>query len=181
MTKGLDIESVSAAHSDIRAEHYRLTENGLIISWNAEIVNPTVGTLFTLEVVMTESGRLSDMISINSSMLAAEVYMGNEIEIHNLTLEFVNESVEPAYALHQNEPNPFVSESIVGFELPHADEASLSIFDVEGKLLKKYTGSFVKGYNEILINRIELGISGIGYYQLDSGEFSQTKKIIILD
>ncbi|MEL6867797.1 MAG: T9SS type A sorting domain-containing protein, partial [Bacteroidota bacterium] len=62
-----------------------------------------------------------------------------------------------------------------------ASSATLTVYDVAGRVLKQYEGDYAKGYNEISINRSELSGVGIMYYTLESADYSATKKMIILE
>jgi len=42
-------------------------------------------------------------------------------------------------------------------------------------------GEFAKGYNQIDLMRTDVNASGVVYYQLTSGEYSATKKMIIVE
>jgi len=64
--------------------------------------------------------------------------------------------------------------------LPHADKATLTIFDLSGKEIKIIEGQFVKGYNEIKINSNDLDSSGVLYYKLESGSYNATMKMILM-
>ncbi|MEL6987227.1 MAG: TonB family protein, partial [Bacteroidota bacterium] len=85
------------------------------------------------------------------------------------------------YALFQNEPNPFVSETRIGFHLPQASDVVVRISGVNGKQLKTIKGEFEKGYNQIKILRSDIPTSGVVYYSIEAGDFKKTMKMIILD
>jgi len=51
--------------------------------------------------------------------------------------------------LFQNRPNPFRDQTIISFQLPISTDGTLSIFDINGKLLKSYYGKYAQGYNEV--------------------------------
>jgi hypothetical protein len=42
-------------------------------------------------------------------------------------------------------------------------------------------GDYEKGYNQVSLERNELSASGIVYYQLESGDYSATKKMVIVE
>ncbi|MEM9918197.1 MAG: T9SS type A sorting domain-containing protein, partial [Bacteroidota bacterium] len=85
------------------------------------------------------------------------------------------------FALYQNVPNPFKDETVVGFVLPQAASASITIYDVSGKVLRLIEGEYVKGYNEVSINRSDLSGAGVLYYTLETADYSATKKMIVLE
>jgi len=58
--------------------------------------------------------------------------------------------------LHQNKPNPFSNSTLIKFELLKATSVDLTIYDVEGKVVKSYQDDFDKGLNEIVIAATDL-------------------------
>ncbi|MEZ4949815.1 MAG: T9SS type A sorting domain-containing protein [Saprospiraceae bacterium] len=82
--------------------------------------------------------------------------------------------------MKQNVPNPFRGETIIGFTLPEAGEAQISIMDASGKLVYNVKGQFVQGYNEVKILKNEL--PGTGYsFRLDSDAGSSVRKMVYLN
>lgn len=88
---------------------------------------------------------------------------------------------ETGFYLDQNQPNPFRSETNIGFVLPASMSASVVIYDVTGRQVKEVQGDFMRGYNQITVRKSELTASGVMYYRLTAEGFSATKKMIILD
>jgi hypothetical protein len=84
------------------------------------------------------------------------------------------------FTLYQNRPNPFQHETVIGFYLPEATEATLTVYDVTGQRLKVYRRTCPKGYSEIAIRYQDLGVTGILYYQLDTPNFVAAKKMIAI-
>ncbi|MDH3243801.1 MAG: hypothetical protein OEM26_04225, partial [Saprospiraceae bacterium] len=58
--------------------------------------------------------------------------------------------------------------------------ATLTIYDITGKVLRSVKGDYKRGYNEIKINKTSLGNTSVMYYQLQSGHFSETRKMIMM-
>jgi hypothetical protein len=151
----------------------------LTMSWN-EVEAQSVEAdevLFTMNFRATAGTRLSDAMYVNSSITRAEAYVGgNETGVE---LRFVGSESE--FALYQNIPNPFEGRTVIGFNLPEAGAATMTIYDVTGKVLRVIDGEFAKGYNQIDLMRTDVNASGVVYYQLTSGEYSATKKMIIVE
>jgi hypothetical protein len=57
----------------------------------------------------------------------------------------------------------------------------LTINDVTGRVLKVVRGDFAKGGNQVSIDSKELPAAGVLYYTLTAGEYTATKKMIILE
>lgn len=83
--------------------------------------------------------------------------------------------------LEQNKPNPFRSETAIGFVLPRSMEATLSIYDMNGRILKNYRRIYSKGYNQIILSKEQLNATSILFYRLQTEEgFSEVKRMILM-
>jgi len=93
-------------------------------------------------------------------------------------------SIPTDFSLAQNYPNPFNPETRIGYDLPDAGHVSLIIYDILGReLVTLVNTNQPAGRFNILWNGEDsfgnpVG-SGLYFYQLNSGDFSQTKKMII--
>lgn len=84
------------------------------------------------------------------------------------------------YALHQNYPNPFNSATTLAYDVPAASHISLRVFDLLGREVAELTdGMKAAGSYRVAFNGENLA-SGIYFARLDAGEFSQTKKLVLL-
>lgn len=80
--------------------------------------------------------------------------------------------------LYQNSPNPFKKETIIRFKLAaDAQNASVCIFDMTGKLLKKLP--VLSGMQSVSINGYELGEGMFLYSLIVNGQEIDTKKMVI--
>ncbi|MFK7983885.1 MAG: T9SS type A sorting domain-containing protein [Saprospiraceae bacterium] len=150
----------------------------LTTSFNGEATNDD---LFAVSFVATATGQLSELISVNSEYTAAEAYTTSG-ELLDVALNFnASEAVSADFQLSQNTPNPFTGETMIRFNLPTAGNATLTVMDVQGKVLLQNSGDFAKGANQISINAKQLSTTGVLYYQLESADNVATKKMIILD
>jgi hypothetical protein len=137
---------------------------------------------FKLRMRAEKSGILSEMLGVSGAITRAEAY-GNEGRL-NIALRFsspegtnVNSQV---FELYQNQPNPFVHKTTIGFFLPEASAATLSVFDESGRLVYQQKGKFQKGENAIVLERslVALGGTGVLYYQLETDTDVASKKMI---
>jgi len=89
------------------------------------------------------------------------------------------------YSLYQNYPNPFNPSTVISYQLPVSGQVTLKVYDVLGNevatLVNEYqnTGSYEIEFSVGTSRRLPL-TSGVYYYQLRSGAFIQTKKMILL-
>ena len=82
--------------------------------------------------------------------------------------------------MYQNKPNPWNGQTVIGFDLPEAGDVLLTVFDVTGKEVVKITGTYKAGYNTIILTQKDIPTIGVLYYRLESGEYSASKKMVMI-
>ena len=180
----VDVEAGKLA--DLSANNFgmSLLEEGVITtSWNATQATSleNADVVFSVTFTAKSNTLLSEALAVNSRYTVAEGY-DNNADVLNIGLIFNNSTVVAGnFDLYQNQPNPFKAETVIGFNLPEAGAATLTVYDVSGKVLKLVNGDFAQGYNEVTLNRAELSGAGVLYYQLDTETDSATKKMIVID
>jgi len=88
--------------------------------------------------------------------------------------------VPAEYALFQNHPNPFNPTTSVGFALKTAGNVELNVYDMSGRMVKEVVnGRLSAGYHNAQIDASDLP-AGIYLYRLNSGNFTDTQKMILL-
>lgn len=166
----------------------RLAEGMLTTSWNnAEAKTLADGSvLFSVTVKATADVNLSDALRASSRYTAAEAYADKASAIELLDVNFVfknNNGITIAnqFELYQNRPNPFKDETVIGFDLPQAGFATLTVFDLSGRALTQVKNTFAKGYNEVSINRSDLPATGVLYYELATDTNTAVRKMTIIE
>jgi hypothetical protein len=176
------LELVDVIEGKVKAENFglRYTDEGVVTtSWNGEIADKDA-MLFSLVFRAKTDANLSDLLGVGSRYTMAEAYGKND-ELKNVAIQFSNGVIAGGdFELYQNIPNPFKNRTLIRFQLPAAADATLTISDVSGKVLKLVRGSYAKGLNQIELNSQELP-TGVLTYTLQSGEFVATKKMIVLE
>ncbi|MBX7045130.1 MAG: T9SS type A sorting domain-containing protein [Ignavibacteria bacterium] len=82
--------------------------------------------------------------------------------------------------LHQNYPNPFNPSTEINFELKEKGFTELKIFDLSGKEIQTLISTeLTAGKHSFTWNAAHLS-SGIYFYSLSAGNYSETKKLILL-
>jgi hypothetical protein len=148
-------------------------------------VNAEAGE-FAFRFRANRTGQLSQMISLGNSITRTEGYAltNNDITKKELSLRFngANGSIlsGAGFELMQNAPNPAKSFTNISFYLPEAGEATLTISNAEGRVIKMLNGAFAKGFNTVTLQRAELE-AGILFYQLNTATHSATKKMIVVE
>lgn len=85
------------------------------------------------------------------------------------------------FGLSQNFPNPFNPVTILNYGIPKRSNVTLDVFDVTGKLVSTLVNNLyqTEGYYNIEFDASNLP-SGVYYYRIKAGEFTDTKKMILV-
>jgi hypothetical protein len=84
------------------------------------------------------------------------------------------------FVLGQNYPNPFNPETKISFSLPASGKASLKIYDMLGReVAELINGAMEKGTHTVNFIGRNLS-SGVYIYRLQSGSFTESKKMMLL-
>jgi len=138
---------------------------------------------FAVKFRATQAGVLSNMIAASSRITKAEAYTETGVR-NDVAFRFIgaNGSVVAGagFELFQNTPNPVQGLTNIAFNLPEASDATLTISNAEGRIVKVVKGAYVKGLNTVTLNRAELS-AGMLFYQLDTPTNSATKKMIVVE
>ena len=180
----LNFEIIEIEEGLAKSAHFSINsynKNSLTLSWNKANNTIVNQNLLTLKLKAKSKGMLSELLKIDKTKMPAEAYFTNG-EIKNIGLQFIKPSSnDKQFELFQNKPNPFKGETSISFYLPKDEKVSLRIMDIQGRIVKIIEGNFAKGFHEISINKEALKTVGILYYQLTTLNYSQTKKMIVMD
>jgi len=84
------------------------------------------------------------------------------------------------YELSQNYPNPFNPTTTIRFNLPEADNVKLTLFNILGQELRTLVNEFKEsGVHTINFDASDLN-SGMYIYKIESGSFTQTRKMTLI-
>jgi hypothetical protein len=105
---------------------------------------------------------------------------------YTLPVTVKNELTPKNYAINQNFPNPFNPSTIISWELPQRTHVVISVYDILGnKITNLINEEKEAGYHNITFNTNNLDtgvnlVSGIYFYSLHTGNYTETKKMILL-
>jgi predicted acyl esterase len=84
------------------------------------------------------------------------------------------------FLLHQNYPNPFNASTTVRYELPDPARVRLSVYDMLGREVSVLVNDRREaGFHQVRFDPGGLA-SGVYFYRLQAGEFTQTRKLVIV-
>ena len=89
------------------------------------------------------------------------------------------------YALHQNYPNPFNPITTLRYDLPENSYVNVTVYDMLGRKVKTLVNTTQDaGFKSVIWNATnDYGkpvSAGVYFYQIQAGEFVQTKKMVLL-
>ncbi len=90
-----------------------------------------------------------------------------------------SETVED-FRLNQNYPNPFNPSTVISFEVNKAGNVNIKLYNNLGKEIQTIANNFyTAGSHQINFNAENL-TAGTYYYKLTSGDFTETKKMVLV-
>jgi hypothetical protein len=84
------------------------------------------------------------------------------------------------FSLEQNYPNPVSRETTISYSLNAEVPVSLTLYNIEGKeVIRLVDESKPAGRHVVVLNAEKLS-NGIYFYKLQTGRFSQSKKMTVI-
>ena len=189
---------------DVSGNNLDATKYGYADNWLTEIVQTGISWL---TILGAESGTLAPNDSrpiffyASGNELDIGSYTGhfnlypdhnpyvveNTVIILDVTEELSTsiQNLPNDYALHQNYPNPFNPITKIHYNLPDAVKVKIDIYDIRGRKVKSLLNQFQEpGFKSIQWSASnDLGekvSSGMYFYRIETQDFKQTKKMILL-
>ena len=142
-----------------------------------ELIGPTWGISFDYYYYNTEVNKEER----NNLFVVIDIETGNVLyadNIHYVSTESISEF--PHFSLYQNYPNPFNPSTKIQYVLPIASTVTLTAYNMLGQQIailvnqQKSAGTYSESFNATNLS------SGIYFYTLKAGTFSETKKMILI-
>lgn len=94
---------------------------------------------------------------------------------------FQRQTVIPTlWALMQNHPNPFNAKTTINYQLPVANHVKLEVYNLLGRKVAILVDERQEaGYRSVVWDASEVS-SGLYFYKLTAGEFTETRKMILV-
>jgi hypothetical protein len=133
---------------------------------------------FAVRFRATANGTLSQLLGVSSQITKAVAFEANNKLDVAIRFNGANTTISSVgFELYQNSPNPWVNKTQIGFHLPEAAEARLTIYDAIGRILYTANGQFAKGYNAFVVDRKLVESTGVLYYSVETDTKRETKQM----
>lgn len=124
-----------------------------------------------------------DIYFINENTGFIYGQLGLLIKTTNGGSVFINNNVEnipTTHMLFQNYPNPFNPATTISFYLKKSQFVKLKVYDISGREVANLINEFRNsGFNEIQFYPENLS-SGIYFYQIETDDFKESKKMVLI-
>ena len=102
------------------------------------------------------------------------------------TLKNENEINPSVFRLYQNHPNPFNPSTQIRYQLSISSHVKIAVYNTMGKIVKTLANEYqTAGFRSVKWdgknNNKQKVSTGVYFYSIHSGDFSSTKKMILLD
>ncbi len=181
ITKGFSLQKSVLNSSSI---NLCLSSNKSLPDSNGELIKlffETKTNLSTTTSLHFDSAKVKD-----ESTYSRYIYnlKDGQIKITSGINDLSNEVIPKNYSLYQNFPNPFNPTTTIRFDIPKEGKVSIVIYDVLGRKVTTLLNEFKKpGSYEIDWKATDLTngfSSGVYFYQLQTSDFIQSKKMILI-
>jgi len=127
---------------------------------------------------ITKSGDTSALINLDQNgNPKSAVYLEPGIAT---PIENSPSAIASGYHLNQNYPNPFNPSTVISYDLKTAGQVKLDIYNALGQLVANLVNSTESaGTHNVTFNASQLN-SGLYFYKLQAGNFSQTRKMMLI-
>ncbi len=153
-------------------------DNGVVVSFDGE--------QWKIETSNT-SAWLNDVhVIVEGKSKGATAYIyavGTSGTIIKKTMQIVNvDETLPikSFYLSQSFPNPFNPTTTINFSLANSEFVTLKVYDVLGKEITTLVNEELNAGQHIKIFNAENLSSGVYFYKLQAGKFSETKKMMLI-
>lgn len=93
-----------------------------------------------------------------------------------------NKKLPVGYTLEPNYPDPFNPTTTIIYSIPKPSHVKIEVYDILGRIVKSLVNEQQEaGYHKTEFSSLNLSLgSGIYFYRLSSGRYSETKKMVLM-
>lgn len=110
----------------------------------------------------------------------AFLWLAQYVKSNPVSVPVTASGVPSTFGLDQNFPNPFNPTTNIRYRIPFTSKVTLRLFDILGREVQTLANSIqVPGSYTVTLNAQNLA-SGVYFYRINAGNFSETKKLLLM-
>ena len=179
-----------------------IVDNGLLLTWNPNVggdldffaLYRSTQVDFDPDTMPSFTFATTDSFFLDTTITGQEIHFyrissfdesGNESPfsnvVSNMVVGIADEGTIPvSYTLYQNYPNPFNPVTSINYILPKESNTTLTIYNLLGREVAKLVNRVQPaGVYSVKWNASNVS-TGVYFYKLQSGDFLQTRKMLLL-
>ena len=175
-------------HDWLYGVHFLNEETGWVVGFNGKVIFTTDGGSNWSQQTSGTIARLNSVYFVDQfhGWAAGEdplTYGGIIINYSTLITPVQDEviyEVPNDFSLSQNYPNPFNPSTTIQYSIPESGNVSLKVYNILGEEVANLVNEYkLPGTYKINFNA-GISSSGIYFYQIRAGEYTETKKMVII-
>ncbi len=112
--------------------------------------------------------------TVNYSSDASAEFLGQQTPVAE------NGSLPNDFSIAQNYPNPFNPTTAIQYNLPINSDVNLTVYDIQGRRIETLVDDNQSAGNHIVIWNAADKPSGVYFYNIRAGDFSETKRMTLV-
>ncbi len=177
-------------HPEVLVQDYRTTD------YSVRIIDALAGTVvkswsqtgysYTVRWVGTTMGSTTLKLALDRANTSSPYPYPSVLLVYSLGITGVADGLAaprpntPGIQLEQNYPNPFCSSAIIEFNLNQAGHTTLKIYNQLGQEVARLVDQDLKAGKHVVRWEGVEASSGVYYYQLQTPEGTETKKLVLM-
>lgn len=179
-----DLDLIDVEAGSLNTEYFGVfPDRGVVTaSWGRvfQEVRQADAPLFYLVVRAADNTTLSRSLRLTSRYTPSEAYERGSMGTTRLQLRVGDEQVSGGTTVYQNMPNPFRDHTLIGFALENSGRVTITLSDPTGRPLRVIERDLDAGYHQVQVDRADIPVTGVVYYTVRAGDFSETRRMLIV-
>ncbi len=159
--------------------HVPQNSNYIPVFWNSG--SGSSRNIYFAKIVLSPAINDVPLVIVNSPMdsIQTSVDEANNMLESNST-DLITGAIPTHYSLAQSYPNPFNLSTTIKYELPNSEFVNISVYDLLGRKMTELVNEDQQaGYHSVIWNAAQMP-SGMYFYRIQAGPFTEIKKMTLL-
>jgi len=133
-------------------------------------------TIVVAQMIARGTNNLNSVTKLKQLSATVQNFYNNNVGVNN-----ISSTVPASFSLYQNYPNPFNPATNIKFDIVRNENVTLKIYDAAGKEVATLINNEMvsAGTNEVSFDAKNMA-SGIYFYGLTAGTFTDTKRMVLI-